>query len=173
MLCRITWQFSGCSACWFVLGINDVPVRQAEIARGSLIVLPWNLRKIPLGVYWTRLAATSRAGPILWRQDPVPTVPFVLGLSCQGLLLACSKDSKKLCKYIHTPITIHHLRYQHPSEGCNVPLHMWVYTCPYVCYPHKWTTAFLSIWVLQGDAIKVFPLTTCTVCGEKGGFSLG
>lgn len=118
-----------CFAYWFILGINDVPIRQAEVAKGNLIVPPWNLRKIPLGVYWTSLlAATSRAGPMLWSWDPVPAIPSMLDLSCQSLLLARSKDSKKLYKNINTPITIHCLRYWHPSEGCKAHLH----TCIYV-----------------------------------------
>lgn len=148
---HLTWRFWGCPALhtdFFFLGIS-VPIKQAKVARGNLIVPPWNLRKIPLGVYWTSLlAATSRARPRLWSWHPVPTVPSMLGLSCQSLLLARSKDSKKLRKYIHTPITIHRLRYQHPSEGCNVHLHTRVYmhTCmlpPWVHHriPKHWSAS--------------------------------
>lgn len=170
MLCRITRQFSGCSACWFILGINDVPVRQAEVAKGNLIVLPWNLRKVPLGVYWTRLlAATSRAGPMLWRWDPVPTVPPCWVCHARACCWPVLKTMKSCAStYTHPSLSI--------AWDTSTPLravtyiYTRVYICTHACYPHKWTMAFLSIWVLQGDATKVFPLTTCTVEEKREDF---
>lgn len=162
-----------CFACWFILGIKVVPIKQAEVAKGNLIVSPWNLRKIPLGVYWTSLlAATSRAGPMLWSWDPVPTVPSMLGLSCQSLLLAHSKDSKKLYKYIYTPITIIAWDTGILLRAVTY-INTHVHICTRACYPHRCITAFLSIWLLQGDAIKVFPLTMLHWGREEGGFPLG
>lgn len=46
-----------------------------------------------------------------------------------------------------------------------------VYTCIHACYPHRCTTTFLSTWLLQGDAIKVFLLRTWHWSGEDGGFA--
>lgn len=73
MLCtmHLTWRFLGCPALHTnFLGINDVSIRQPEVSKGNLILPPWSLRRIPLGVYWTSLlAATSSAGPMLWSWD--------------------------------------------------------------------------------------------------------
>lgn len=160
-----------CFARWFFLGKSDVPFKQAEVAKGNSIVPPWNRRKIPLGVYWTSLlAVTSRAGPLLWSWDPVPTVPSMLGLSCQSLLLARSKDSKSCTS-----------TYTHPSPsiawdtGILLRAAMYIYThvcvCARACYPRRCTKAFLSVWLLQGQCQQGLPPNSSALRWRRGRIS--
>lgn len=159
-----------CFACWFIL--DDVPTRQAKAAKGNLTVPAWKPRKISLGIYWTTLlAATSRAGPTPQTWDPVPAIPLCWDCHARACCWPILKTVKS-CTSTHTPITIHHLRYQHPSEAHDAQLRTSLCMCTCACCHHRCTTAFLSIGLLQGEAIKVFPLTTLH-WGEEGGFPRG
>lgn len=103
-----------CFAFWFIL--DHLPTRQEKSAKGNLTAcvktqenLTGCLLNLSTCCYIQSWVNAMSLGSCASRSP-------VLGPSCQSLLLAHSRDCKKLYKYTHTH---HHpsLRYQHPSEA--------------------------------------------------------
>lgn len=160
------WLF--CFACRFILGA--LPTRQEKAAKGNLTACLKTQENLTGCLLSHSTCCCIQSWVYAMNLEPVPAIPLCWDCHARACCWPILKTVKS-CTSTHTPTTIHHLRYQHPLRPM---MHGYTRLCVHMCtLTQRHITAFLNTGLLQGEAIKVSPVSALHWAGEERWFPQG